>query len=76
MSPRRLIEGDASPEATHWVLLIHRAKSSANDHERSLADTIAAAADAGCSWTTIARGLGVSRQAAWRAWHDRVTARA
>lgn len=57
---------------TRWVLAISRAKRQAGESEAALVRVIGEARKDGCSWELIAGGLGVSRQAAWSTWHDRV----
>jgi hypothetical protein len=38
--------------------------------DRNELNTVRVARQAGLSWTEIATGLGVTRQAAWEKWHD------
>ena len=63
---------DAGPIAAEWVLRIHRRRRMLTTTTEDLAVEIKGARSAGMSWAVIARGLGVTRQAAWTTWHDRL----
>ena len=63
---------DTDTAEAEWVLRIHRRRRMLTTTTEDLMVEIKAAREAGMSWTVIARGLGISRQAAWTTWHDRL----
>ena len=63
------------PDAAGWILRIHKASTRADHEEAGLEDLIAAARDAGCSWTVVGLGLGRDRTSAHRKWGARLAKR-
>lgn len=63
------IEINTGDDALHHVRVLHDAENCIDDW---LIEAITAAREGGASWDDVGRALGVSRQAAWEAFRDRL----
>ena len=61
-----------SASGAPWVLKIRRCRVAMEESVTALREAVAAARSDGQSWTTVGRGLGVSRQSAWQTWAHRI----